>query len=79
MKWYPGAPGRALPCLILSIGAQPEVRDDFLPGHVSRPIVPRLSDWVRLNHADLLDFWTNGESWNRREVAAFLDGLRKIG
>ncbi|WP_243985200.1 hypothetical protein [Methylobacterium sp. J-092] len=75
VKWYPDRAGRTLPCLIVSIGPNPSVRDDFLPPIVSRAAAPKVIAWVRPNHVALLDFWTNGASWNRREVAAFLDGL----
>ena len=75
VKWYPDRAGRTLPCLIVSIGPSPRVRDDFLPPIVSRAAAPKVIAWVRLNHVALLNFWTNGASWNRREVTAFLDGL----
>ena len=78
VKWYPDRAGRDLPCLVVSIGADPAVRDDFLPARVTRAVLPRVTAWVRLNHVALLDFWQNGASWNRREVAAFLDGLRPV-
>jgi hypothetical protein len=76
VKWYPDRAGRALPCLIVSIGPDPQPRDDFLPPVVSRAALPRVTEWVRLNHVALLDFWINGASWNRREVADFLDALK---
>lgn len=78
VKWHPGRAGRDLPCLIVSIAPDPQVRDDFLPRTVSRAASPRVLAWVRLNHAALLDFWENGASWNRREVSAFLDGLKRL-
>ena len=78
VKWYPGSPGRTLPCLILSIGPEPRVRDDFLPSPVSRPAIPAVTEWVRLNHVALLEFWNAGETWNRRRVAAFLEALRPL-
>lgn len=78
VKWYPDRPGRSLPCLIVSIGPEPQVRDDFLPSHVSRPAFPLVAAWVKLNHAELLDFWAHGETWHRRRVSSFLDGLRPL-
>ena len=78
VKWYPARAGSDLPCLIVSIGPDPQVRDDFLPRAVSRGVGPRVMAWVRLNHAALLDFWENGASWNRHEVSAFLDDLKRI-
>lgn len=78
VKWYPDKAGRTLPCLIVSIGADPKLRDDFLPPTVSRVALPRVTEWVRLNHVALLDFWNNGASWNRREVSAFLDALQPL-
>lgn len=79
IKWYPGAAGRALPCLIMSIAPEPVVRDDFLLRHVSRPVVPQLAEWVMLNHAALMTFWDEGDSWDRHRVAQFIDALRPIG
>lgn len=78
VKWYPDKAGRTLPCLIVSIGADPKLRDDFLPPTVSRAALPRVTEWVRLNHVALLEFWNNGASWNRREVSAFLDALQPL-
>ncbi|KAB1071780.1 hypothetical protein [Methylobacterium planeticum] len=78
VKWYPGKAGRTLPCLIVSVGPDPKLRDDFLPPAVSRIAAPRVMAWVRLNHGALLDFWNNGASWNRREVSAFLDALQPL-
>lgn len=78
VKWYPGRPGRELPCLILSIGADPVIRDDFLPGHVSAGILPSLKDWVGTNADGLLRFWNEGETWDRHEVSVFLDSLRPL-
>lgn len=78
VKWYPGRAGKDLPCLIVSIEADPSVRDDFLPPRVSRGAAPLVVAWVRLNHDALLRFWTDGTSWNRREVSAFLDGLSPL-
>ena len=78
VKWFPAKAGRALPCLIVSIDAEPIIRDDFLPPRVSRSGAPKVIAWVRLNHVALLDFWTNGDSWNTREVSAFLGTLRPL-
>ena len=78
VKWYPDRAGRDLPCLVISIGPEPVVRDDFLRSPVSRLAAPQVIAWVRRNHQALLDFWANGASWNRREVSAFLDGLQPV-
>ena len=78
VKWYPEKAGRSLPCLIVSIGPDPKLRDDFLPQAASRIALPRVTEWVRLNHVALLDFWNNGASWNRREVSGFLDALQPV-
>ncbi|MER2265707.1 hypothetical protein [Methylobacterium oxalidis] len=78
VKWYPDRAGRTLPCLIVSIGPDPTVREDFLASAASRAAAPRVIAWVRLNHAGLIDFWNHGASWNRREVAAFLDALKPL-
>uniref|UniRef100_UPI0035CB6509 hypothetical protein n=1 Tax=uncultured Methylobacterium sp. TaxID=157278 RepID=UPI0035CB6509 len=78
VKWYPGRAGKDLPCLIVSVEADPKVRDDFLPSRVSRAAEPLVIAWVRLNHDALLRFWMDGTSWNRREVSAFLDSLSPL-
>lgn len=78
VKWYPQAPGRTLPCVIMSISPEPEVRDDFLPPRVSGPVLPLLREWIKLNHADLRTFWDDGESWDRHRVTSFLDSLRPV-
>lgn len=78
VKWYSGRGGRTLPCLVVSIGPDPAVRDDFLQSPASKAAASEVIAWVRLNHAALLDFWRDGASWNRREVSAFLDRLRKL-
>lgn len=78
VKWYPGRAGHALPCLIVSIGADPKVREDTVRPPASRAAAPLVVAWVRQNHAALLDFWANDASWNRREVSAFLDSLHKL-
>ncbi|WP_342109025.1 hypothetical protein [Methylobacterium sp. SI9] len=78
VKWYPDRAGRTLPCLIVSIKVEPKIRADFLQNPTSRAAAAKVIAWVRLNHDALLDFWTQGASWNRREVSAFLDSLRKL-
>ncbi|SFL89976.1 hypothetical protein [Methylobacterium pseudosasicola] len=78
VKWYPDRAGRSLPCLIVSIEADPKIREDFVQSPASRAAAPKVIAWVRLNYAALLNFWTHGASWNRREVSTFLDGLRKL-
>lgn len=78
IKWYPGAPGRTLPCMIVSIDPEPQVRADFVGPRLSRPVTPLLTEWVKLNCAQLLEFWNHGETWNRRQVSDFLDGLRRL-
>ena len=76
LKWYPKTPGRSLPCLVVSISPVPQVRDDVLPARLSRPVLPLLTDWIRLNHVALTTFWNEGETWDRHRVAEFLDALR---
>lgn len=78
VKWYPGRPGRDLPCLSLSIAADPVVRDDSLPSHVSAGVLTSLTNWVGTNADGLLRFWSEGETWDRREVSTFLDSLRPL-
>lgn len=78
VKWYPDRAGRDLPCLVVSIDPNPVVRDDFLRTPLSRLAAPQVMAWVRSNHQALLAFWNEGDTWNRREVAAFLDGLHPL-
>lgn len=78
VKWYPGTPGRQLPCLIASIGPEPAIRDDFVGPPASRSVTPLLLRWVGQNQEALLRFWNEGETWDRHQVSAFLDGLRPL-
>ena len=78
VKWYPGSPGRQLPCLIVSIGPEPAIRDDFVSSPASRSVTPFVLRWVGQNHEELLRFWREGETWDRHAVSAFLDELRPI-
>ncbi|MCJ2071887.1 hypothetical protein MKK75_24325 [Methylobacterium sp. J-030] len=67
-----------MPCLSASVEADPKVRDAVIQTPISRAAAPPVIARARLNHAALLDLWANGASWNRREVSAVLDGLRKL-
>lgn len=78
VKWYPGPPGRQLPCVIVSIGQEPAIRDDFVGTPTSRSVTPLVLRWVGQNHEALLRFWREGETWDRHAVSGFLDDLRPI-
>jgi hypothetical protein len=49
-----------------------------LPARMAAGATEKVATWVRLNHAALLDFWRDGETWTRDEMNAFIDGLEKL-
>jgi hypothetical protein len=79
VKWYPGRPGRRVPCLSVTISTTPEARNHNLPKATADRMGPLVSQWVILNHAALMAFWQQGTSWTRQEVNAHFDQLRKLG
>ncbi len=78
VKWYADKPKGNAPCVIVSIGPDPVVRDDFIGTVQSRQAADLVRAWVRLNHAELLDFWNNGTGWDIDELTDFTRRLRPL-
>lgn len=78
VKWYAEKPKGNGPCVIVSIGPDPVVRDDFIGTVQSRQAADLVRAWVRLNHADLLDFWNNGTGWDIDELTDFTRRLKPL-
>ncbi len=77
-KWYPGRPYARAPCLSVTIEAQPKAFNHHLPQRAFDAAVGPVSVWVALNHAALLDFWNDGNSWLDDEVTAFKASLKRL-
>jgi len=78
IKWYAERPARDAPCLSITLEGEPLLVNHGLPARQVRAMEPVLRAWVGKNRVALLDFWSNGISWTRDEVNAFLDGLAKL-
>jgi hypothetical protein len=78
VTWYPGRPHRQAACLSMTIEPEPQAFNHDLPARVAAGATEKVARWVRLNHAALIDFWRDGETWTRDEVNAFIDGLEKL-
>jgi hypothetical protein len=78
IKWFPGRPGRDVPCLTVTLEDPTRVLNHGLPSALARRAEPALLAWVVRNRADLLRFWNEGLSWTRDEVNSFIDGLEKL-
>jgi hypothetical protein len=79
VKWYPGRPSATAPCLSVTVEAQPRAFNHGLPRQAFEAGRTAVARWVELNHAALLDFWNNGNTWLDDEVTAFKLGLQKLG
>ncbi|MCJ2057895.1 hypothetical protein MKL09_15175 [Methylobacterium sp. J-048] len=49
VKWYPDRAGRTLRCLIVSIEADPKIREEFVQSPASRAAAPKLSAFRSTN------------------------------
>jgi hypothetical protein len=78
IKWLPGRPERDGPCLVVTLEDPPRAINMGLPLRVARASEARIEAWAALNRDALLRFWQDGVVWLEEEVAAFLDGLRKL-
>ena len=70
--------GKDQPSFSVSISMEPEVLATSLPDRVTRQLAPEVIEWVKLNRADLLRFWQEGETWTIDEVHAFGCQLKKV-
>jgi hypothetical protein len=78
VKYFDGRAGEAQPSLSVSIAHPPRVMASSLPNHVVSQRGPLVEEWVALNRDALLQFWNEGTSWTRAEVARFLEGLKRV-
>jgi hypothetical protein len=70
--------GKGQPSFSVSISAEPEILASSLPERLVRRIAPEVIEWVKLNRADLLRFWEEGQNWTLQEVYAFGNQLKKL-
>ncbi len=70
--------GKGQPSFSVSIGADPQVVANSLPDRVMRRAAPGVIAWVKLNRADLLHFWNDGEKLTFDELTEFVAGLKKL-
>ena len=71
-------PGRSQPSFSVSIGDEPKVVANSLPQPVVNRVAPKVVEWVKLNRAALLDFWSHGDSSLDEQVTAFKEQLAKL-
>ena len=62
----------------VSISEKPRLVATSLSERVTGRMAPEVIAWVKLNHAALLKFWSEGQFWTRAEVNAFVDTLQKL-
>jgi hypothetical protein len=79
VKWFPGRPGRDLPCLTLTLEMPPRAVNEGLPAPVAREGERLVGPWLESNRDALLRFWREGTSWDVDEVRAFVLGLSRMG
>jgi len=77
VKYYLKAGGDQ-PSFSVSIGPEPRVLASSLDDREVARMTPRVIAWVRLNHAALGRFWTDGKAWDVDELNAFIAGLEKV-
>jgi hypothetical protein len=70
--------GKGQPSFSVSIAAEPMVVASSLPDQVTDQMVPAVIAWVKLNHAELARFWSEGETWTVDEVDGFRDRLKPL-
>jgi hypothetical protein len=79
VKWFPGRPGRDLPCLVVTLETPPRALNEGLPAPVARDGERLVTPWVESNREALLRFWRDGTSWDVDEVRAFVSALNRMG
>lgn len=72
---YSLRPGPDEPGLYVTIAPEPRVSSDQ---DVHDRLAPRVIAWVRLNHAELVRFWRDGDQWMYDDVQAFVAGLKRV-
>jgi hypothetical protein len=66
------------PSFSVSVSNQPRVLANSLPARVLGQMAPSVIEWVKLNRAELLRFWNEGEGRTIDELNEFVAGLRKL-
>jgi hypothetical protein len=75
LRWYRGRPLPTEPYVSVSIDPEPRVEPHGVAGDVE---TPDLAGWVKLNYADLFEYWESGSTWFVSEVGSFVSKLRKV-
>jgi len=70
--------GKGQPSFSVSIAAEPKVVASSLPDRVVDDMAPAVIAWIKLNHAELIEFWNGGDTWTVDEVDAFRDRLKPL-
>lgn len=70
--------GPEQPSFSVSIVEEPSVVANSLPRRAVNRMSPRVIEWVRLNRAALLAFWSEGVYWTKEQVDEHLDGLARL-
>lgn len=78
VKWFPGKPGRELPCLVVTLETPPRALNEGLSAPEAREGERLVTPWVESNRQALLHFWRDGTSWDVDEVRAFVSGLSRM-
>ena len=78
VKWFPGKPGRDIPCLVVTLEEPPRAVNEGLAAPVAREGERLMRPWVERNREALLHFWRDGTSWDVDEVRAFVEGLARL-
>ncbi len=78
VKWFPGKPGRDLPCLVEMLETPPRALNQGLSVPVAGEGERLVAPWVESNRAALLRFWREGTSWDVDEVRDFVAGLNRM-
>ena len=71
-------PGRTQPSFSISIGDVPAIVANSLPDRTLRQMSPQVTEWVRRDKDDLLEFWNNGDTWTQPEVNAFIQRFHRV-
>ncbi|MFH6786579.1 MULTISPECIES: hypothetical protein [Methylobacterium] len=76
VTWYADEPKSTAPCVIVSFGPEPVVGDDVIGTVQSRQAADLARARVRLDPAELPDFWNTGTEWDVDEPTDFTRRLR---
>jgi hypothetical protein len=77
VKYFPKT-GKGQPSFSVSIAADPKLVASSLSDRTTDQMAPAVIAWVKLNYAELMRFWSEGETWTVDEVDAFRDRLKPL-